>query len=430
VKRVHVQTQLMDSVGINIGIGSIRLNSTNGTNGTNGTDESNNTNSTSTSTSTSTSSNKTTAKTEDPFGVNYTDPNVSNYTNDPTATPKSSSSSNQENEMPPQYIRDESTGKFTGEIKRTLSSNESHVLNLDRMRKEQELVIKLNECLNGKTSYEAVEKVLDMAKAILEEDTSISVLGRKVSDVSPKSVNSSNDTEEEEDSMPSITAPLSSDETKSLHKFMKKTSNKDDPLVQNLLSQTDDLIPTTARLSSTQNPMDYYYPQGNNNDSDPSNNNNKSKQIVDPDLEWMTAPAQRAMAGDLQDDPFANLHPSDLNPARKVNRKRAKLLPKHVLHHNNLALLRRYITPGGQIMNRKQSRLGAKDQRKIAKLIKRARNLGLIPTLGQWMAEDTGNVRHPDLIEERDWEKKLIERGFVERKSHVWKSGQKELQEE
>ncbi|OEU10576.1 hypothetical protein FRACYDRAFT_145650, partial [Fragilariopsis cylindrus CCMP1102] len=49
------------------------------------------------------------------------------------------------------------------------------------------------------------------------------------------------------------------------------------------------------------------------------------------------------------------------------------------LHHNNLALLRRYITPSGQIMNRVQSRLGAKDQRKISKLIKRARHLGLIP---------------------------------------------------
>ena len=277
---------------------------------------------------------------------------------------------------------------------------------------------------------EAVEKVLDMARAVLEEDTSISVVGRKVSDVLPSKKTSDDTAADDDNTLPPITAPLSSDETKSLHKFMKKTSNKDDPIIQNLISQTDDLIPTTARLSSTQNPMDYY-PRGNDNDDD---DDISTKSKIDPDLEWMTAPAQRAMSGDIEDDPFANLHPSDLNPARKVNRRRAKLLPKHILHHNNLALLRRYITPGGQIMNRTQSRLGAKDQRKIAKLIKRARNLGLIPHLGQWMAEDTGNVRHPDLMEERDWEKRLIERGFVERKSDIWKAegncSNKELQEE
>ncbi|EED88776.1 predicted protein, partial [Thalassiosira pseudonana CCMP1335] len=58
-------------------------------------------------------------------------------------------------------------------------------------------------------------------------------------------------------------------------------------------------------------------------------------------------------------------------------------LPKKILHHNNLILLRRYVTPGGKIMNRVQSRLGAKDQRKVAKLVKRARHLGLIPHMGQ-----------------------------------------------
>jgi small subunit ribosomal protein S18 len=131
-------------------------------------------------------------------------------------------------------------------------------------------------------------------------------------------------------------------------------------------------------------------------------------------------------AEDLE-DPFANLMPSDLNPAKKVNRRRAKPIPKELLHHNNLSLLRRYVTPGGQIMNRIQSRLGAKDQRKVAKLVKRARHLGLIPVLGQWKFEDRGSVKDPSIYEDKEWELKLIERGLIERKSSVWEVKRQEL---
>ena len=113
--------------------------------------------------------------------------------------------------------------------------------------------------------------------------------------------------------------------------------------------------------------------------------------------------------------------PSDLNPARKVNRKKAKPIPKELLHHNNLSLLRRYMTPGGQIMNRVQTRLCAKDQRKISKLIKRARCLGF-PHVGQWKFEDHGNIKEHDIHEDRDWEKMLVERGLVQRQNSVEKS--------
>ena len=125
-----------------------------------------------------------------------------------------------------------------------------------------------------------------------------------------------------------------------------------------------------------------------------------------------------------RDDPFADLLPSDLNPARKVNRKNAKPIPQRLLHHNNLSLLRRYTTPGGKIMNRVQSRLGAKDQRKIAKLVKRARHLGLIPHLGQWKYEDHGNLNEissgnsmiindeEDEEGKKDWEVELEKRGL------------------
>merc|ERR1712194_800660 len=99
--------------------------------------------------------------------------------------------------------------------------------------------------------------------------------------------------------------------------------------------------------------------------------------------QWMSSSAMRFMDDTKDDDPFSDLLPSDLSPTLLVNRRKAKPIPKDLLHHNNLALLRRYITPSGQIMNRVQSRLGAKDQRKVAKLIKRARHLGRIPMSGQ-----------------------------------------------
>ncbi|KAL7536346.1 hypothetical protein ACHAXR_007103 [Thalassiosira sp. AJA248-18] len=74
-------------------------------------------------------------------------------------------------------------------------------------------------------------------------------------------------------------------------------------------------------------------------------------------------------------------------------------------------------------MNRVQSRLGAKEQRKIAKLVKRARHLGLIPHLGQWKFEDHGNLHEENLASaspssknvvegKRDWEVELEQRGL------------------
>ena len=75
-------------------------------------------------------------------------------------------------------------------------------------------------------------------------------------------------------------------------------------------------------------------------------------------------------------------------------------------------------------MNRVQSRLGAKDQRKVAKLVKRARHLGLIPHMGQWKLEDHGFLHERGLDEaddgdtcdgregKRDWELELEMRGL------------------
>merc|ERR1712183_511720 len=123
----------------------------------------------------------------------------------------------------------------------------------------------------------------------------------------------------------------------------------------------------------------------------------------------MSSSAMRFMDDTVDDDdPFSDLIPTDMSPTLLVNRRKAKPVPRQLFHHNNLALLRRYITPSGQIMNRVQSRLGAKDQRKISKLIKRARHLGLIPTSGQFVVENHGSMHEKNIKNDNGWEKELI----------------------
>ena len=53
--------------------------------------------------------------------------------------------------------------------------------------------------------------------------------------------------------------------------------------------------------------------------------------------------------------------------------------PKIVFDYKDPEFLRRYITEGGKIMPRRISRLSAKQQRQLAREIKRARTLALLP---------------------------------------------------
>lgn len=332
------------------------------------------------------------ANDEDPFGVNYKDVDTDGENDESTV--------NTGPDLPPNYIRDSATGKFTGKIQKELSSKDAHLLKLSQLAKGQALTNKFA----GSLSNKGLE---DSSRRIREQESAFNILGRKVPDVSEAIAS------EAADGIVagSHTAPLTDAEFRSLEKFMQKSSTGDhetktiNSVLQN--AKAENLIPI-VRKSSAKHPSS----AANKDESDP-----------DLDLEWTTVAAQSSMTDldeeDLE-DPFANLMPSDLNPAKKVNRKRAKPLPRELLHHNNLALLRRYVTPGGQIMNRVQSRLGAKDQRKISKLIKRARHLGLIPVLGQWKVEDHGNVKEKDILENRDWEKELLERGLIEAKSSVY----------
>jgi len=120
------------------------------------------------------------------------------------------------------------------------------------------------------------------------------------------------------------------------------------------------------------------------------------------------------VAHDVRSDEEAvEFMPPELLQAQKLNRRQATPIPTYLLSVNNLALLRTYMTPAGQIMPRTRTRLGAKDQRKIAKLIKRARAMGLVPTIGQWRVHDHGNVLDPTLDQPNEWELVLEKAGLM-----------------
>ena len=381
---------------------------------------------------------------EDPFGVNFQDTTSTNNSNG-NIGPKES--------LPPNYIRDSATGKFTGEIVIEASQEDKKMLNLGPIAQENLLKKRIEDYISrddilDKKNSDGSYSMANVARRIREEDVAFNTLGRKVTDLelalehATASANSSN-------ANTNAAAPLSAEELASLHKFMEQTSpnknnnnnnkrdnnkgnnkgNRDnndsssDSMTQLLIDESQDLIPNIARQSSTKTPI--RPPIRTNTTNNDNDDENTLKDNPDMDLQWLSASAQRQMQSpdlDTTDlsDPFTNLMPSDLNPSKKINRRQAKPIPKQLIHHNNLSLLRRYVTPGGQIMNRTQSRLGAKDQRKVAKLVKRARHLGLIPVLGQWKFEDKGNVRDVSLMVDRGWETRLVERGLVEKKSQAW----------
>lgn len=308
---------------------------------------------------------------DDPFGVHFQD-------GDDNLGPKS----------PPRYKRDAVTGKFTGEQEEELTESQKKLLNMDALQEQEYLLDKvLNEWDMDASDDQSDEtfpepvKLKHLARRIREDNAGLTTLGRSVESQALKGK-----LEDGEDAYLDETGfskPLSSDEFKVFAKHMKEDRDID--------IGEDDL------------PVE------------PSNEDVLGGYADTEELnaQWMSSSAMRFMDDTKDDDPFSDLLPSDLSPTLLVNRRKAKPIPKDLLHHNNLALLRRYITPSGQIMNRVQSRLGAKDQRKIAKLIKRARHLGLIPMSGQFVVESHGSVHEQDIDQDKNWEEELKRRGLV-----------------
>lgn len=320
------------------------------------------------------------AKDDDPFGISYQD-------NDTKLGPES--------ELPPHYIRDPISGKITGEKKVELTSEEKKLLDMSEEELETVKLERLMETWEKSTSSNTedggYDKELDVARLIRREKMKLNTFGRSTSSI-PKSSRSgaNNDPDYDEllsETEPDPSAPLSPNEFASFQAYLKKYQK---------ISITKEDIPT----------VDTPVSPGTEKGFDP-----------DQDLSWIRGSSTHASkgggAGSEEENAWMeDILPSDLAPPRKLNRKEAKPIPKALLHQNNLALLRRYVTPGGQIVNRVQSRLGAKDQRKVAKLIKRGRALGLIPYFGQWKYEDHGDLFADDIEEDREWEKELKERGL------------------
>lgn len=311
---------------------------------------------------------------------------------------------------PPSYVRDAVTGKWTSDTLAEISSDERRLLRLDGEDRDVELAARAGRRFADSAPEDGVDDGLGalgaehvrIAGRLQEEELALGPIGRDPAG------SLAGDGEEEENKGEGdgrVDRPLSSREFQALKTYAQREHGVHPSDFARLASDDPDLIP--------------HNPGGD--DGGPGEVGGSAKQGFDADLDLAYLnPSLSRKAGDDHgagsaggdDDPFADLLPSDLVPSRKVNRRNARPLPRRLVHHNNLSLLRRYSTPGGKIMNRVQSRLGAKDQRKVARAIKRARHLGLIPHLGQWKLEDHGSLHGDGVGEKSDWEAELERRGL------------------
>jgi len=255
-------------------------------------------------------------------------------------------------ELPPRYKRDSVTGRQTNEVEP-----------VDTKSQMKDPRDRINSVMRDSTSLSKSEDLQALGQQLKESAAGLNVIGRHVKPDNSKGA-----------------SELSQSEYESFATFMRKRyETKIDKSDIPVLEQGEDRVDSNRQ------------------------------QVA---LKWLSTYAKRQMDDSVDDDPFADLMPSELSPSRLVNRKQAKRLPLELLHHNNVPLLNRYLTPTGQIRNRMQTRLGARDQRKVSKLVKRARNLGLIPYSGQHKVETHGWVHEGDLEKDRDWEVELRNRGL------------------
>ena len=313
---------------------------------------------------------------DDPFGLNFE---------------AGSEPGNLGSTLPPKYKRDPMTGKFTGEKEKELNAAEKKLLKMDLVEEQEYLLHKVYDDwdLSEENSESGMPtKLSDLAKRIRGDSMGLNTLGRSVEaqSIKPKLEDGENGHVDKT----GFSKPLSPAEFNAFKKHMKSTYDME-------IEEDDIPVEPTDRGSV----LDGYA------DNDYLNE------------KWLSSRAARFMDDSKDDDPFSDLLPHDFSPSRLVSRRQAKKIPRELLHHNNLALLRRYITPAGQIMSRVQSRLGAKDQRKVATLIKRARALGLLPTAGQFAIESHGSIHEPDIAQNRDWEEVLVRRGLVLQKKQA-----------
>lgn len=316
--------------------------------------------------------------------------------------------------LPPKYRRDATTGKFTGDVEAELTSEERDILGMDPLERDKHLLKRLVQSWDKEESQVDPKTgdpkaMADFARRVRLAKMSLNVLGRTVQAQAAKSILEDGE-EFGRDPETGFTQSLTKSEFETFQKYMRDQHGKE-ITEEDVPVHPDDKAgmrkAASARRPSPLEDEDIAV-QGITDDASVDADN------PDLSLKWLTSRAQWEVNRKYgEDGPFDEMMPRDLTMTRIVNRKRAKILPRELLHHNNLSLLRRYISPAGQIMHRVRTRLGARDQRKIAKLVKRARNLGLIPHTGQFVVEDNGNIHEKDIRRNRPWEEELIRRGLV-----------------
>lgn len=305
---------------------------------------------------------------EDAFGINFED-GV-----DKTGPHES---------LPPLYQRDPATGRLTGEVVAELSPEDRKILQADPISNAERLSDRIDDhWKNIADEKDGIPTALSqLGRRVREQDLAMSTLGRSVeAQEAEEQLQGGNTIGRTDDRMSQALTP---DEFKGFQEYMRKVHDTEiDESDMPVMENTKEHIVNSA------------------DDTELS-------------LKWMTARAQRQMDDSIEDNPYSDLMPGDLSPTRLVNRKRAKQIPRRLLHHNNLPLLRTFLSPVGTIQHRVQTRLGTRDQRKISKLVKRARALGLIPFSGQFKVEEHGWVHSKDMKSSRPWEKELRRRGLV-----------------
>jgi len=311
---------------------------------------------------------------EDPFGLNFDD-----------------GSDGLGATLPPSYKRDKTTGAFTGEIVSELTDADKELLAADSKEKDRRLLDSVEKHWQKEGVDESgLPAELDrLGQRVRESDMALNVMGRSVrAQASAEELDDGSELGRDERTK--FSQHLTKQEFRSFAEYMRKKHG---------IQVAEDDLPVQENKSSRTKKMD-------------------ATAEEDPDhrelsLKWLTARAQRQLDESIDDNPYSDLMPGDLSPSRLVNRKNAKQIPRELLHHNNVELLHHFISPTGLIRHRAQTRLGARDQRKVAKLIKRARNMGLVPYAGQFKAENHGWKHAPDIHEEREWERQMVQRGLV-----------------
>jgi small subunit ribosomal protein S18 len=335
--------------------------------------------------------------------------------------------------LPPQYIRDATTGRLTGDVVESLSHDDnddddattsslhdrrtSNQLSAKQIQLLRASDVELQQRLNDKvqnywTKLQDTETTKEgttttplaaaLGERIRKVQRDLSILGRlpaaqqlaaQSSDVPAK------------DPQELTVQRLTPDEVREFRAYMKKHHKVEiDVNDVPVLEDTNTTMTGKQRMDPTMKSV-----------------------TEDWAIQWRTEQAQRQMDDLVSDNPYADIMPQDLSTTKLVNRNQAHRLPTELLHHNNTSFLQAFITQTGSIKDRVRTRLGARDQRKIAKLIKQARALGIIPYNHPFRIEEHGWVWDPTLPRKQDnddddhaadkvlrpWEKEMQRRGLT-----------------